>query len=188
MKLIFAQGNPEPIYTNSRHNVGFAILNAIADEHNAKWAHKLKLLAKVTEIKIGNEKILLAKPTTFYNETGTSIKRIINFYKLDPINDLLVIHDDLALPFGTIRIRNKGRSAGNNGIKSINVAIKQFYPRIKIGIRNDKCDQMEDADFVLAKFSKVELKQLKKSIIPQVVELITEFCTDLLEHTSYKIS
>jgi PTH1 family peptidyl-tRNA hydrolase len=188
MKLIFGQGNPEPTYTSTRHNVGFMVLDAIANENNIIWGNKPKLNAKITEIKIGNEKILLAKPTTFYNETGTSIKKIINFYKLDPINDLLVIHDDLALPFGTIRIRNKGSSAGNNGIKSINAAIKQFYPRIKIGIRNDKCDQMEDADFVLAKFSKVELKQLKKSIIPQVVELITEFCTDLLEHTSYKIS
>ena len=186
MKLIFAQGNPEPIYTNSRHNVGFAILNAIADENNAKWAHKLKLLAKITEIKIGKEKILLAKPNTFYNETGTSIKKIIKFYKLDPANDSLVIHDDLALPFGTIRIRNNGRSAGNNGIKSINTHIKTHYNRIKIGIRNDQSDQMEDADFVLAKFSKDELKQLKKSIIPQVIELTKQFCADSLEHTSYK--
>ncbi len=188
MKLIFGQGNPEPTYTSTRHNVGFMVLDAIANENNIIWGNKPKLNAKITEIKIGNEKILLAKPTTFYNETGTSIKKIINFYKLDPKTDLLVIHDDLVLPFGTIRVRQQGRDAGNNGIKSISAGIDQYYTRIRIGIKNELCVQMDDADFVLANFSKDELVQLKKSIIPQVVELVTEFCTDLLEHTSYKIS
>lgn len=186
MKIIFAQGNPEPQYSEIRHNVGFMVLNSIATEKKIKWVEKSKFHSLITEVNIENEKVLLVKPTTFYNETGSALRKIVDFYKVDTENDLLVIHDDLALPFGTIRIRKQGSDAGNNGIKSINAYINQNYTRIKIGIYNELRDKMNDADFVLAKFSADESKQLEKIIIPQVIKLVIQFCDNSLEHTSYK--
>jgi PTH1 family peptidyl-tRNA hydrolase len=186
MKLIFAQGNPEPQYAKIRHDVGFMVLNSIADEHGAKWTEKPKFHSFITEVNIDDEKVLLIKPTTFYNETGPALRKIVDFYKIDSENDLLVIHDDLALPFGTIRIRKQGSDAGNNGIKSINAHINESYSRIKIGIYNGFRDQMDDADFVLAKFSTDESNQLEKTIIPHTVKLVVQFCNNSLEHTSYK--
>ncbi|HUC96667.1 MAG TPA: aminoacyl-tRNA hydrolase [Candidatus Saccharimonadales bacterium] len=186
MKLIFAQGNPEPQYSGIRHNAGFMVLNSIADEHEAKWSEKPKFHAVIAEIDIDGEKILLVKPNTFYNETGPSLRKLVDYYKIDTENDLLVIHDDLALPFGTIRIRKQGNDAGNNGIKSINAHIDGNYTRIKIGIYNDLRDKMDDADFVLAKFSSEESSQLEKTIIPHASKLVIQFCDNSLEHTSYK--
>jgi peptidyl-tRNA hydrolase, PTH1 family len=186
MKIIFAQGNPEPDYEKSRHNVGFLVLNTLASELSAKWADKPKFHAAMSEAVIANEKILLVKPTTFYNETGISARTLIDFYKLDPVSDLLVIHDDFALPFGTIRIRKHGSDAGNNGIKSINTCIGQDYSRIRIGIWTELREKMDDAEFVLAKFSADESSQLKKNVVPQVINLIKQFCSDTIQPTSYK--
>ncbi len=186
MKLIFAQGNPEPEHSLSRHNVGFLILNTLANMHSAKWTNKSKFNAIITEIRIDNEKVLLVKPTTFYNETGFALRKIVDFYKIDTENDLLVIHDDLALPFGTIRIRKQGGDAGNNGIKSINAHVDTTYTRIKIGIAVDSEEKIDDATFVLAKFTNQELTHLIEKIIPQSVKLVTQFCNNSLEHTSYK--
>jgi len=186
MKLIFAQGNPGPEYTHSRHNVGFLIIDTLAEELDAKWKSQPKFHAITTEAIIANEKVLLVKPTSFYNETGTSARKLIDFYKLDPTNNLLVIHDDLALPFGTIRVRQQGSSAGNKGIESINAHVDQNYARIRIGTSNELRSHMDDVAFVLGKFNPDELKQLEKNIIPQAIELIEQFCNDALEVSSHK--
>ena len=176
MKIIFAQGNPGTDYELSRHNVGFMIVDTLAAKLETQWTNKPKFHAQIANGTIGNEKVILVKPTTFYNETGTSARKIIDFYKLNPITDLLVIHDDLALPFGTIREYIRGRDAGNNGIKSINTHIETDYTRIRIGIWNEFRDSMDDSDFVIAKFRNAESRQLKKAVIPQVIELIEKFC------------
>jgi len=185
VKLIFAQGNPEPDYALSRHNVGFLILNTLATMHSAKWANKTKFNALIAEITINNEKVILAKPNTFYNETGASARKLIDFYKINPETDFLVLHDDLALPFGTVRIRPQGGDAGNNGIKSINTHVEHNYTRIKIGISNNE-ERTDDAAFVLAKFNNSELSKLIEKIIPQAVKLVVQFVDGSLEHTSYK--
>lgn len=187
MKLIFAQGNPEPKYKSSRHNLGCRVLNAFAKESKIKWLESSKFKSHIAELTTGAEKVLLVKPDTFYNETGPAVKKLVDFYKLDIKDDLLIVHDDLALPFGTIRIRKQGSDAGNNGIKSINTHLGDEYHRIKIGIKNEKSDLIDDADFVLAKFSREESKQLDETVIPHVVRLITEFIEEgELEHSSHK--
>jgi PTH1 family peptidyl-tRNA hydrolase len=188
MKLIFAQGNPEPDYSLSRHNAGFLVLNTIVTMHGAKWTNKTKFDAIVAEVKIDGQKVILAKPTTYYNDTGISARKLIDFYKLDTANDLLIIHDDLSLPFGTIRIRKQGGDAGNNGIKSINTHVDSPYTRIKIGIAIESEVKMDDATFVLAKFSNQELGILIEKVIPQTIKLTTQFCNNSIEHTSHKIS
>ena len=188
MKIVFAQGNPEPDYANTRHNVGFEALNTLAKQLELKWTNNGKFSAHVAETTISGYKVLFVKPTTFYNETGTSIRKIVDFYKLNPINDVLVIHDDLALPFGTIRIRGEGSDAGNNGIKSINTHLNPNYSRIRIGTDSEIRNRINnDADFVTSKFSADENQQLQEKIIPQVIDLIREFCTGTLEKTSHKM-
>ena len=184
MKVIFAQGNPGNEYANTRHNVGFALLDAFARIHSAEFSEKAKFQADIAEISMNGEKILLVKPRTFYNETGRSARAIVDFYKLSP-NDILVAHDDLALPFGAIRVREKGRDAGNNGIKSLNAHLGEQYARLRIGIYTDLRDKMGDAAFVLAKFSMAEQATLEKTILPHALQLVEDFCSGTLATSSH---
>jgi PTH1 family peptidyl-tRNA hydrolase len=183
MKLILAQGNPESRYDDTRHNVGFAVIDAFADSHDLKWTDKSKFNALIAETTINGDKVILAKPTTYYNETGQSARKLIDFYSILPEHDVLVIHDDLALPFGTLRTRKQGSDAGNNGIKSLNNHIGSDYHRIRIGIANDLREKMGDSDFVLAKFSKDESEKLN-TMIPELFRLIEGFLEGDLSHTT----
>ncbi|MEI6054168.1 MAG: aminoacyl-tRNA hydrolase [Candidatus Saccharibacteria bacterium] len=187
MKIIFAQGNPGPEYTQSRHNIGFLVVDSLIAKYEADWINKPKFQAFLAQIYINSEKVLLVKPNTFYNETGASARKLLDFYKLDPTKDLLVVHDDLALPFGTIRVRKQGSDAGNNGIKSINSHLDQNYARIRIGIDNEFREIMGDSEFVLANFRNNETRQIKKTIVPQTIELIEQFCDGNLKITSHKL-
>lgn len=187
MKLIFAQGNPGKDFEYTRHNVGFMVLNAFAKAYRVDWVTKAKFHADIAEVTIDGEKTILVKPTTFYNETGQSARSLVDFYKLE-LSDILVIHDDLALPFGTIRVRKKGSDAGNNGIKSLNAHLGENYTRIRIGTWNELRNRVNDVDFVLTKFNTKELKQLKEDTIPYVIELIKNSCKGTLEITSHKLS
>lgn len=182
MKIIFAQGNPGPEYKSTRHNIGYTIIDKYAQVQNAEFTHKPKFFASVAEIGKGDDKILLAKPTTYYNETGRSARALVDFYKIDPASDLLVIHDDIALPFGLIRVRAKGSDAGNRGVRSISATFGQDYHRIRVGVNNDllKLHQLPAHDFVLSRFSKAEQKQLPE-VIKKAIGLIDGFRQDALE-------
>jgi PTH1 family peptidyl-tRNA hydrolase len=186
MKIIFAQGNPGEQYVDSRHNVGFLVLDEFAKKNDATFTDKSKFQAQIAEFTHNGEKVLLAKPQTFYNDTGISARTLIDFYKLDPANDLLVIHDELALPFGTIKTRSEGSDAGNNGVKSLNSHIGPQFSRIRIGIYNSRRDQMDDADFVLGKFSKEE-KQALAPITSQAINFIEQFLSGTLAPTRMSI-
>jgi PTH1 family peptidyl-tRNA hydrolase len=187
MKIIFAQGNPGAQYANTRHNIGFLIVDSLAKQHRAEFLKKPKFHADIAEVSIAGEKVLLVKPATFYNETGQAARMLIDFHKLDASVDFLVIHDDLALPLGTIRIREKGRDAGNNGIKSLNAHLGSNYTRVRIGIYNELRDRIHDADFVLSNFTKDEATILSDSITPKVTDLVNAFCAGNIEKTSHKL-
>jgi PTH1 family peptidyl-tRNA hydrolase len=187
MKIIFAQGNPDRKYAKTRHNTGFLVLDAFGDKHNALWKDNDKFNARMAELSIDGEKILLVKPASFYNDTGPVARKFIDFYKLNPADDLLVIHDDLSLPFGTIRIREKGSDAGNNGIKSLNTYVGPDYSRIRIGIWTEQRDQMDDVSFVLGNFSAHEAKRLEKDAMPKLIDIIEDFIASNVEHTSHKV-
>jgi PTH1 family peptidyl-tRNA hydrolase len=187
MKMIFAQGNPGTQYRQSRHNVGFYLLDEFASQHSASFTSKPKFHADIAELIIGGEKTLLVKPSTFYNETGQAARALVDFYKLSPNDDMLVIHDELALPFGTVRIRQKGSDGGNNGIKSLNAHLGPDFTRLRIGVYNELRDRMPDADFVLGNFSQHEAKVLHATIAPKINELIDAFCADTLEVTSHTL-
>jgi len=184
MKIIFAQGNPGDQYAATRHNVGFQVLDDFASKQQVAFSAKPKFFADVAEYPSGDEKVLLVKPSTFYNETGRSARALVDFYKLDPATDILVIHDDLALPFGTLRTREKGSDAGNNGIKSLNAHIDHNYARLRIGIYNDLRERMDDAEFVLSRFSKEEQATLA-DILSKTREIIESFLDNSFQTTTH---
>lgn len=189
VKIIFAQGNPGADYDKTRHNVGFLMIDLLRDNiDGSQWKKHSKTNAEVSEISLGGEKVILVKPLTYYNETGLVARYFIDFYKLNPATDLLVIHDDLALPFGTIRIREKGSDAGNNGIKSLNQHVGDNYARIRIGIWNELRDRIGDTDFVLSRFSGDETGKLSTSILDAVEGFVDRFIVGKLESTSSKSS
>lgn len=181
MKLIVALGNPGLEYTKTRHNIGWQVL----DELDLAWQEKNKFFGLIAEKSIENEKIIFLKPTTFYNESGQSVRAVVDFYKI-PIDNILVIHDELALPIGVIRNRIGGSDAGNNGIKSVSAHVGENYARIRIGVDNDLRSKIDDADFVLSSFSKTETEILKEKIIPQAIEYIQQFANGDFAHTSSK--
>lgn len=178
MKIIFAQGNPGKQYSNTRHNVGFYLIDKLADSLGASFIEKPKFHALIAEATLGGERVLFVKPTTYYNETGQSARAIVDFYKLDPATDFLVIHDELALPFGTIRTRLSGRDAGNNGVKSLNAHLGTEHARIRVGVYNDMRQNMHDADFVLGHFTAEENK-----LLPDVAEYTTQFVRSFVNET-----
>lgn len=186
MKLIFAQGNPGKQYEATRHNVGFLALDYYAQQNSLEFQSKMKFNADIAEATLGGEKILFVKPMTFYNETGVSARAIADFYKIDS-TDILAIHDELALPFGKIRIRHDGSDAGNNGIKSLNSHIGKQYARVRIGIQNEIYEKTQDTDFVLGKFNTSEVKKLQEYIFPEVTSIIERFVADSLVDESITI-
>lgn len=183
MKLIFAQGNPGKQYEKTRHNVGFLALDYYAHNHGASFQSKMKFNADVAEMSLAGEKILLVKPMTFYNETGVSARSIIDFYKLSSA-DMLVLHDELALPFGKIRVRHDGSDAGNNGIKSLTAHLTSQFARVRIGIHNTLVPQMQSADFVLSTLTPPEITALNKYIFPAVTSITDQFITGTLDDDS----
>ncbi len=186
MKLILGQGNPGSDYTSTRHNIGFLALDFFARQNRVEFQPKTKFHGDITEVKIGDEKVILVKPTTFYNETGQSARTIADFYKIDP-TDILVIHDELALPFGTIRTREKGSDAGNNGVKSLNAHLGEDYARVRVGIHNSLTEKIGAHDFVLGKFNSDENTKLTSDILPKIAEIIDDFISGTHQPTSHKL-
>ena len=187
MKLILAQGNPGPEYALSRHNIGFMALDYLREKQKlVDFQPKSKFQALISELSAGNNKIILAKPTTFYNETGRSARAIADFYQI-ATNDILLIHDELALDFGTIRVRGSGSDAGNKGVRSLISHIGPDFWRIRIGIKNDLTERIQSADFVLAPFAQAEVAALNASVLPSVQSMIDQFLEGSLAVTSEKI-
>ncbi len=185
MKLIIGLGNPEDRYTNTRHNVGFSALDSYAQQHELEFIPKDKFRALIAEYSADSEKIILVKPTTYYNDSGEAARAIADFYKVEQA-DILIIHDELALPFGTIRTRFGGSDAGNNGVKSINAHLGPDTARIRVGVYNETRSATDDANFVLSKFSKNEHEQLQEILLPRIQSLIDTFIQGNFDHTTHK--
>ena len=160
--LIVGLGNPGNEYTKTRHNVGFMAIDALAPE-DASW--KKEKNALTAHLDVDGTKIILAKPQTFMNNSGEAVGPLMAFYKI-PLENLIVIHDDMDLKVGTLREKVGGSSAGHNGIKSIDAAVGNEYRRIRIGLGHprDFEIQMNPADWVLGKFESEQLKQIQSVI------------------------
>mgnify|MGYP001112088363 CR=1 FL=1 len=162
--LIVGLGNIGKEFEGTRHNSGFMAVDTYAKENSfPTWQEKTKFNAFISGDFVAGKKVVLAKPTTLYNLSGESVRALKDFYKLQN-KDIIVIHDELDLPFGTVKEKQGGGSAGSNGLKSIISHIGEDFKRIRIGIKNDLLEKMDAADFVLAKFSSAEKKQLDQII------------------------
>lgn len=175
--LIVGLGNPLPKYKNTRHNIGQAIVSYFQKINNfPDFNFKKKIESLISEGKINGKKIILALPQTFMNESGRAVQKLIRNYKL-PITNLLIIHDDIDLPLGKIRIRKKSSSGGHKGVQSIIDYLKtEDFVRVKVGVANEKRKKIPAEKFVLEKFEENEKEILKKiikktcKIIKQIVE------------------
>ena len=156
MKVVIGLGNPGKKYEKTRHNIGFIAVDNLRKKMNISDERE-KFQALVSEKNIDGEKVIFLKPQTFMNLSGNSVIEIVNFYKLDPKKDIIVIYDDMDLSFGDIRIREKGSSGGHNGIKSIISHIGEEFIRIKCGIGAKERDAVEH---VLGEFNQTEQKDL----------------------------
>lgn len=157
MKLVIGLGNPGEKYQNTWHNLGFGALEEIRRENDfSVFKNDKKLKAEISIGKIGREKIFLARPQTYMNNSGEAVSALLKYYKIK-IDDLLVIHDDVDLPLAKIRIARDSSSGGHNGIKSIidHLGTKDFI-RIKLGCRTDKTDAVGTMDYVLKRIGKNE--------------------------------
>ncbi len=183
MKLIIGLGNPEARYRNTRHNAGCMAIDSFAKKYDVSFALQKKFKAEVAELAIRSEKVLLLKPQTYYNLSGEAVRAAADFYKLAH-EDILVIHDELMLPFGTVRTRLGGSDAGNNGIKSINQHMGPETARIRIGVSNSTREHIDDVNFVLGKFTSEETAKLPQ-IFSLVGELIEQFATGNFAPTTH---
>jgi PTH1 family peptidyl-tRNA hydrolase len=181
--LIVGLGNPGREYRETRHNVGFMLLDRLSVKLNARFT-RLQSKALVAGAKYQERKIILAKPQTFMNLSGLSVQGLMHFYKL-PLDNLLVAHDDLDLPIGIIRIRPDGGSAGQKGmISTIERLGTDEFPRLRLGIGRPP-GQMQAPDYVLQDFSNAELMLLSETL-NLAVEAALTWVTDGLDASMNK--
>lgn len=178
MNIIVGLGNPGKKYEDTRHNAGFLALDFVIEKLNSKIEKPQDNFdSKIFNNQIDDHKIILVKPQTFMNESGKAVKAICDFYKINCKTNLLILHDDIDLPFGTIRLTKSSSSAGHNGVQDIIDKLgTQDFQRIRIGIesRASKNDIPTDA-FVLQNFSKDELQKLRDEIMPNIKLEIEKF-------------
>lgn len=182
MKLIVGLGNPGIEFENTRHNVGFDLLDYICKKKGLIF-DKEKFNAKYVFTKVDGERVLLIKPLSFMNLSGTVVKKYVDYFKLSS-EDILVIHDDLDMQLGRTKIVFDSRSGGHNGIKDIEKNLKtKKYVRLKIGISNDKNE--DTRNYVLGKFTKKDMEILNNTY-ERLLNIVDDFCLISLERLMNK--
>lgn len=161
--LIVGLGNPGMQYEKTRHNAGFAVIDKLCDELSiSPFKHKFKSL--ITESSIAGKRVLIAKPETYMNLSGSAVGEISSFYKIPPEN-ILVVYDDISLPAGKLRIRAKGSAGGHNGIKDIIAVLgSENFPRVKVGVGEKPHPDFDLKDWVLSKMSKEEREKFDEAV------------------------
>ena len=161
MYIIVGLGNPTRQYEGTKHNVGFDTIDYLIDEYqipSSGTGHK----ALFGKGMIAGQKVIVAKPMTYMNLSGESVRELVNYYKVDPESELIVVYDDISLAPGQIRIRKKGSAGGHNGIKNIIAHLgTQVFPRIKVGV-GEKPKKYDLADYVLSHFTKAEREEMEE--------------------------
>lgn len=179
MFIIAGLGNPTAQYERTRHNVGFDVIDALAAKYNISVdirKHRALCGKGIME----GQKVILAKPQTFMNVSGESIRGLVDYYKIEEEQELIVVYDDVSLDVGQLRIRKKGSAGGHNGIKSIIAHLgTDIFPRIKVGV-GEKPKNYDLADYVLGHFSKGE-RQLMEEGYEQAVQAIEMMLDDRME-------
>ena len=176
MYIIAGLGNPGGKYDNTRHNIGFMVIDAAAEKYHIAVTEK-KHKALIGKGVIGGEKVILVKPQTFMNLSGESIREVIDYYKIEEKTELIVISDDISLDVGTLRIRKKGSAGGHNGLKNIILHLgHDEFRRIKIGVGEKPADY-DLIDYVLGHFGKEDSELIEESV-KRAAEAIEKIITD----------
>ena len=163
MYIIVGLGNPKKEYDNTRHNIGFDVIDALAEDNRIGMTEK-KHKAIIGKGIVGGQKVILVKPQTYMNLSGESVREIIDYYKVDETEELIVISDDISLDVGQLRIRKKGSAGGHNGLKNIIMHLgHDTFKRVKMGV-GEKPKHFDLADYVLGHFSKEERVVMNESI------------------------
>ena len=153
MKLIVGLGNPGKDYENTRHNVGFMVMDRLSDVMNVSIS-TTKFKGEYVKFKYHGEDVILLKPMTYMNNSGESVRQVMDYFKID-VEDLLVVYDDMDMPVGKLRLRQSGSAGGHNGVKSVIAHTNtQNFKRIRVGI--DKHPRIKVVDYVLGRFQKDE--------------------------------
>ena len=172
MYIIAGLGNPEKKYMNTRHNIGFDVIDAIAEKNDIVLGEK-KHKAVIGKGIAAGQKVVLVKPLTYMNLSGESIRSVIDFYKVDEKSELIVISDDVSLDMGQIRMRKRGSDGGHNGLKNIIVHLgHDEFIRVRMGV-GEKPPQMDLADYVLGHFSAQEREVMNESARTAVLAIET---------------
>lgn len=176
--LIVGLGNPGPNYRQNRHNIGFMVVNALAESLNIPM-QRVEMRALVGKGLLGGERVILAKPQTYMNTSGQSVAPLARFYKI-PLEQLMVIHDDLDLPFGTLRLRPLGGTGGQKGMESIIKLLGTHdFPRLRVGIGRPP-GRMDPADYVLHDFDPPQ-QNLLPEVLDAAVKAIRTFVLEGIE-------
>lgn len=173
MTLVVGLGNPEPAYKNNRHNIGFMVIDSFISNLNPTKINKSSFGAELYK----TSKTLFLKPLTYMNNSGLSVVTVMKYFD---VKKVIVIHDDLEIPFGTLRIKHGGGNGGHNGLKSIDAHISNDYDRIRIGISKPK-NKEDIVHYVLSDFSKKE-----KECLSVVISYAKEALEYLLDHSAYE--
>ena len=167
MFIIAGLGNPGKQYEGTRHNVGFGVIDALAEKHGISVMN-IKNRAMTGKGMIGGEKVILVKPITYMNASGESLRPLVDYYKIDPEKELIVISDDISLPPGQIRIRKKGSAGGHNGLKNIILHLgNDNFHRIRVGV-GEKPKEYDLVDYVLGHFSGEDKRLVDEGIAKAV--------------------
>ncbi|MBV9787179.1 MAG: aminoacyl-tRNA hydrolase [Chloroflexi bacterium] len=176
MFLIVGLGNPGEQYTKNRHNVGFQSVKFLADRHRLDFNEK-QHKARIATGMIRGQRVVLAKPFTFMNDSGQSVSALVRWYKIDPASELLVIYDDLDMPFESLRLRANGSAGGQNGMKSIIQQLgTQNFPRLRVGIGRPPAG-WDTKDYVLGNWSREQSEKLP-ALYGRVADAVETFLTD----------
>lgn len=163
MYIIAGLGNPDRKYVNTRHNIGFEVIDAIAEKNDIVLGEK-KHKAVIGKGMVAGQKVILVKPVTYMNLSGESIRSVIDFYKADEKSELIVISDDISLDVGQIRIRKRGSAGGHNGLKNIILHLgHDSFIRVRMGV-GDKPPKLDLADYVLGHFLPEEREAVRESV------------------------
>ena len=176
MQLFVGLGNIGPQYENTRHNIGFKVIDKLIDDSNARDVSKNTFYGTLFR----NAPSLFLKPSTFMNLSGKSVQPVKNFFKVE-LEDVIVIHDDIDLPFGAVRFKRGGGHGGHNGLKSVDEAISKEYIRVRIGV-GKPLHRSAVVEYVLHDFTATEMEHLTK-----LIEHITKACQELSLETLTQI-
>ena len=187
--IIVGLGNPGKDYKNTRHNIGFDVIDVIADKENISVMEK-KHKALIGKGVIAGQKVILAKPQTYMNLSGESVRSLLDYYKVDETDELIVISDDISLPPGQIRIRKKGSAGGHNGLKNIIAHLgHDSFHRIKMGV-GEKPKGYDLADYVLGHFDKVDraiMDDAAKDAMTAIEMIMTNGADAAMNHYNKKV-